>query len=111
MGYGYESQAIQLDLTYQFQFVDCYKNLLTDVANPFMALAGEDALFVDSCALSSSAGPIKLQNWDIANAFEMFVIGGNAPGQLKGCFQFATWTEWAPYAAQAMLSAGAMYKN
>ena len=35
LGYGYESQAIKLDLTYQFQFVDCYKNLLTDVANPF----------------------------------------------------------------------------
>ena len=60
LGYGYESQAIQLDLTYQFQFVDCYKNLLTDVANPFQALAGEDALFVDSCELSTSAGPIKL---------------------------------------------------
>jgi len=39
----------------------------------------------------------------------MFVIGGNVPLANKGCFQFATWTEWAPYAAQAMLSAGAAY--
>jgi len=41
----------------------------------------------------------------------MFVIGGNVPGESKGCFLFATWTEWAPYAAQAMFAAGKAFSK
>ena len=76
MGFGLESEDINLEMTFQFQFVDCYKILVEDLANPRIAIAGEDALFVDSCEPSSGAGPISLQAWDIATAFDMDVLGG-----------------------------------
>jgi hypothetical protein len=72
--------------------------LLEDLANPKDALNGEDALFVDNCESSSGAGPIALQSWNIADSFTMDVIGGT-DGTGAGCWSFAAWTEWAPYAA------------
>jgi hypothetical protein len=70
---------------------------LCDWSNTFL---GKDAKWVDSCAPSVGSGLVTLKNWTITSALtDQSLIGGTAIDD-RGCWQFAQWTKWTPYAAQ-----------
>jgi hypothetical protein len=99
-GFGWTTEAIILTITAQFQLVECYKALVADLGKPLASLNSQDSLFFDECPLSSSGGPISLQDWELVEADATTDVLGGQEGDGVGCWSFAQWTEWAPYVAQ-----------
>lgn len=63
---------------------------------------GEEAKYIDSCTLSSGGGPIPVKNFKLSSdGFEHYVIGGKDKDG-AGCFKFANFEKWAPWAAQSV---------
>jgi hypothetical protein len=99
-GFGWSTEAITLAITTQFQLVECYKTLIADLGKPLGSIRSQDSLLIDECPLSSTGGPIQLQNWELAtSAVDNDILGGTSEDGV-GCWSFATWTDWAPYVAR-----------
>mmetsp|Transcript_33391 Transcript_33391/g.51229 ORF Transcript_33391/g.51229 Transcript_33391/m.51229 type:complete len:107 (-) Transcript_33391:118-438(-) len=85
LGFGWGSDAITADLNAQIQIAECYKTLLDDLSNPAKSWSSDTALWIDSCTLSSGAGTIVLESWDLVTATTDTILGGTTASG-AGCW-------------------------
>ena len=66
---------------------------------------GEDAKYIDSCTLSVGGGNIPVKKFKLSsNQFEHYILGQKDKDG-AGCFKFAAFEKWAPYAAKSTIDA------
>ena len=84
-----------------FDFIDCYKNLITNVKNLESEMKGPKAKTWDQCTNNSNTQLVTIFNNILSyNIADQAIIGGSkADGD--GCWQFAYWSKWAPYLAKS----------
>ena len=100
-GFGWESESIALKLGTMFDFQDCYKTMISDLCNWDSTFEGEDAKWFDDCSPSIGSSLVTLKNYILAEAISDMSFFGGTVTDGRGCWQFAEWTEWTPYVAQA----------
>ena len=100
LAFGWKSDAVSLDLTYQYETQDCEKVMIDDMSDWLLTVRGEDKKYIDSCSLSAGGGPIKMKSLALSSdAFEHDILGGSSADE-AGCIVFAEFSDWAPYAAK-----------
>mgnify|MGYP007047735434 CR=1 FL=1 len=86
-GFGWSSEPITLKLEFLLNFVDCYKNLITDLCKWDEVFINEDAMWMDSCTASLGSSLVKIQNWEISKfTGEKALLGGDSDTSTKGCW-------------------------
>jgi len=100
MGFGWESEAINLKMATLLTFQDCYKEMIKDLCNWDNTFNGKDSKWTDSCSPSrTDGGQVTLKKWLIADESDTSMFGGTEIDG-RGCWQFAQWTKWTPYVTQ-----------
>lgn len=66
--FGWETDAINLNLDSNFEMQDCYKTMLDDLGDWANTWNGEEAKWIDECSLSSGGGTISLKSWALTNS-------------------------------------------
>ncbi len=85
-GLGWSGGPISLDLTYNYQMFDCYKNMLTDMGSWLTAWKGPDAKYIDGCKASLPGGNIVIKTWELSSAaFTKTILGGTNTDSSVGC--------------------------
>ena len=64
-GFGWGSEPVILELTTNFDIVNCYKTIISDMCDFDKTFFGEDAQWVDSCSLSGNTSKIFIKKWEI----------------------------------------------
>ena len=63
---------------------------------------GEEAKYIDSCTLSYGGGPIPIKKFKLSSdGFEHYILGQKDKDG-AGCFKFAAFEKWAPWAAKSV---------
>jgi len=86
---GWKTDAINLKLITQYSIIECYKKILTDIADWKDSWTGPDAKWVDSCAFSSGGQEITIQDWQLSQATSSKNVIGGTEINGPGCFVFA----------------------
>lgn len=104
-GFGWGSDAVEVKLGYLLDLQDCMKEMITDMCDWNKTFLGREAKWIDECKLSTGAAKVTVQKWLLAQSnINQSLIGGYAVDG-PGCWQFAEWTKWTPYVAQAGMEA------
>mmetsp|Transcript_32304 Transcript_32304/g.49458 ORF Transcript_32304/g.49458 Transcript_32304/m.49458 type:complete len:157 (-) Transcript_32304:29-499(-) len=104
LGFGWGTDTVDLDITTNFELQECYKTILDDLGDWEKAWNSDTAKWIDSCSTSESQGTINVQSIELVASDSQSVLGGTSIDG-EGCWEFATWTDWAPYLAQAGVNA------
>ena len=76
--------------------------MIADMSDFGSVYRGETAQYIDSCTLSSGGGPIPIKNFKLSSdGFEHYILGQKDKDG-AGCFQFANFEKWAPWAARSV---------
>ena len=105
LGFGWNTEAITLNLDASFEMQDCYKTLLDDLSDWTKTWDGEDAKWIDQCSASTGGGTVSLKSWTLTSAVTNQAVIGGTTKDGEGCWKFAAWTKWAPYLAQLGVNA------
>ena len=100
LGFGLDSDEIVLDLATHFEFQDCYKTVIADLCDWQSTAAGKDAKWIDECSSPTSTALISLKKWTLSSALDEQALLGGTVSDGRGCWQFANWSNWAPYLAR-----------
>lgn len=83
-------------------FVNCYKNIITNIKTIDSEFKGPKAKIFDQCT-DNNFTPFTINEYVLSyNIVDQSLFGGTLPDG-AGCWQFAHWTKWAPYIAQNMV--------
>lgn len=99
MGLGYDLASINFKLVGDIIFKNCYKTIFYDICDSSSSWTGQYAQWIEDCSDSTKA-TATIMDTSYAAVNQQNVLGGIVPDG-RGCFQFAQWSDWAPYAAQA----------
>lgn len=112
-GFGYQSEEVILYLTSLLDMYNCYKTLIADLCDWSNTFIGKDAKWIDDCSPAGNTSTLTIKKWTLQeklydtnlNDDKLISLIGGTSYDNRGCWQFAQWTKWTPYVAQASFDA------
>ena len=110
IGIGWNLGNINFKIDTDFTVKECSKTIFNDFSDMKSTWTGDNAQWLEMCEDSASSNAAVMDRSYVGPVDQMVWGGKEEDG--PGCFQFADWSKWAPYAAQmAYYSAEIMAEN
>ena len=110
IGIGWNLGNINYKIDTEFTVKECSKTIFADIQDMKSSWTGDNAQWLETC-YDSTPVSVAIMDRSYTGVTDQMVLGGkeiNGPG----CFQFAEWSKWAPYAASmAYQAANIMAEN
>merc|ERR1712196_24938 len=92
LGFGWGTDRdIKIKVTTQYNLIECYKKILTNLVNWGEAYFNTDSKILDDCSESTSASTIVLYDYTIANVTTSAPIVGADALNGPACWAFANY--------------------
>ena len=72
-----------------FDFLDCYKTMISDLCNWDSTFMAKDSKWLDDCSPSVGSNLVTLKNYILAEAVNNMSLLGGTEIDGRGCWQFA----------------------
>lgn len=87
---------------------NCYKTIISDLCDWQGAFVSSSAKWIDDCSPAGNTSTLTVKKWTLQeklydsnlNDNTLISLLGGTSYDNRGCWQFAEWTKWTPYAAQ-----------